>query len=94
MKSYAFRPVEVRSSGRLDETCLEEEAMGETYHWSDPAMTAVGRAPDDPNLKFSMDAAGNKPPKDSLANMKRPGKDASPEGALYYNGEGEDSWHP
>lgn len=70
--------------------------MGETYHWSDPAMTVVGRAPDDPNLKFSMDAAGNKPPKHSLAHMKRPHTDASgsTEGALYYDGRGEDSWHP
>lgn len=68
--------------------------MGETYRWSDPAMTAVGRAPDDPNLKFSMDAAGNKPPKDSLATMKRSDKADSPEGALYYDGEGEDSWRP
>ena len=70
--------------------------MSESYHWSDPAMTAVGRAPDDPNLKFSMDAAGNKPPKDSLAKMKRadPGADSTPEGTLFYNGEGEESWHP
>ncbi|MFE0017708.1 hypothetical protein ACFWXH_22900 [Mesorhizobium sp. NPDC059054] len=70
--------------------------MAETYRWSNPAMTAVGRAPDDPNLKFSMDAAGNKPPKGSLATMKRPVMDGpgSPEGVLFRDGQGEDSWHP
>lgn len=61
--------------------------MREKYHWSDPAMTYVTPAANDPNKKFSMDAAGNIPPKldVELADMKRPArkKDKSPEERLY-----------
>ncbi|RAZ77012.1 hypothetical protein [Mesorhizobium atlanticum] len=69
--------------------------MAEKYRWTDPAMTTVTRAPDDPNNQVSIDAAGNKPPKDilKLANMKQPklpGGDNSPEWILFGDKTGDE----
>lgn len=67
--------------------------MADKYRWSDPTMTTTTPAPDDPNNQFSMDAAGNKPPKGGLAAMKRPTaseKDADPEIVLYGDKPGDE----
>lgn len=68
--------------------------MVDTYQWMDPAMKTVTRAPDDPNNQVSMDAAGNKPPRNSLADMKRPSiagkRDRSPEIILYGDKPGDE----
>jgi hypothetical protein len=57
------------------------------FRWSDPAMTTMGRSPDDPNRLFSMDAAGNRPPRNGLAEVKRlrigRAESDSPEAILY-----------
>lgn len=64
------------------------------FRWSDPAMTTMGRSPDDPNRLFSMDAAGNRPPRNGLAGVKRPrmGDEASdsPEAVLYGDKQAEE----
>lgn len=65
--------------------------MTDKYRWSDPAMSATTRAPDDPNGQMSTDAAGNKPPKDGLAEMPRPGaKKSTPEVRLYDDRPGDE----
>jgi hypothetical protein len=64
------------------------------FRWSDPVLTTMGPAPDDPNRLFSMDAAGNRPPRNGLADVKRPriGRDEndSPEAVLYGDKVGEE----
>jgi hypothetical protein len=67
--------------------------MTGTFRWSDPAMTTTTPAPDDPSKQFSMDAAGNKPPKDGLGAMKRSTVReiaADPEIALYGDKPGDE----
>jgi hypothetical protein len=64
------------------------------FHWSDPAMTTMTPSPDDPNRLFSMDAAGNRPPRNGLAAVKRArigrGESDSPEAVLYGDKTGEE----
>jgi hypothetical protein len=64
------------------------------FQWSDPALTTMGPAPDDPNRLFSMDAAGNRPPISGLANVKRRKigrkESDSPEAVLYGDRSGEE----
>lgn len=68
--------------------------MADEYHWSDPAMTTVAPAPDDAKNQISMDAAGNKPPKDGLASMRHRrivgGEKTSPEVLLYGDKPGDE----
>lgn len=64
------------------------------FQWSDPALTTMGPAPDDPGRLFSMDAAGNKPPRNGLADVKRRKigreKGDSPEAVLYGDKPGDE----
>lgn len=68
--------------------------MSDKYRWSNPAMTSVSPAPDDPRKQISMDAAGNKPPQDGLAAVKRRRSDSesgnTPEIILYGDRPGDE----
>lgn len=67
--------------------------MSDKFRGSDPTMK-ITPATDDPYKQVSMDAAGNRPPKDGRANVKRSkigkGKNDSPEAILYGDKSGDE----